>query len=157
MTTTQIMSMGPSSIVKRYTISFGDLTSAGTTQTITLDTLPKGHIVKGVRVKTSTAFAGGGNTAVTVSVGSAAGSATTFTPVAYDIFQAVADTTALMVSGWKAATYAADTLQAFFTTTTGVCSGLTAGQVFIDVELFYTEDLTATGPAGNQTTGGGLL
>ncbi len=151
-----LMTMGPSSIMSRFTIAAADLTAAGTTQTIALRSLAKGTIIKGVRIKHSTAFAGGGNTAVTVSVGSTAGSSTLFA-AAFDVFQTVADTTMLLVSEWKAATYAADTLNAYFTVTTGVCSGITAGEVHIDVEYQFTDDLTACGPAGNQTTGGGGL
>lgn len=151
MTSTQIMAMGPGPIFERFIVAFGDLTAVGTTQTITLKSLPKGTIVKGVRIKHSTAFAGG-NTTLTVSVGSAAGSATTFA-AAFDIYQAVADTTMQMTSGWKAATLAADTLQAFFTASTGL-SLFTAGVVNIDVEYIYEEDLTATGPSGNSSSGG---
>jgi hypothetical protein len=156
MTVTSLQTMGPGPIIERFIISEADLTAAGTTQTIDLKSLPKGTIVKGVRVKASVAFAGGGNTAVTVSVGSAAGTSTTFS-AAFDIFQAVGDTVAQMTSGWKAATYAADTLQAFFTVTTGTCAGLTVGQVAIDVEYQFMESLTDTAPAGNSLTGGGLL
>ena len=153
MTTTSIMTMGPGPITERFTISYSDLTAAGTTQTIALKSLPKGTIVKGVRIKHSTAFATG-NTTLTVSVGSTAGSATTFAG-AFDIYQAVADTTMQMTSGWKAATYAADTLNAYFTASTS-CATFAAGVVNIDVEYVYTEDLTGTGPAGG-TTSGGLL
>ena len=156
MVITQPMAMGPSSIIERFIINYQDITAAGTTLTLALKTLPKGSIIKGVKIKHATAFAGGGNTAVTVSVGSTAGSATTFAS-AFDIYQAVADTTMALTSGWKAATAAADTLNAYFTCTTGVLSGLTAGLVSIDVEYFLMEDLTATGPCGNQLVGGGGL
>lgn len=156
MTITQIMPMGPSSIVERYTLTKGDLTTAATTQTIDLRTLPKGHIVLGVRIKHSTAFSGGSISAMTVSVGAAAGTATTFA-AAFDVFQAAADTTAAMTSGWKAATYASDTLQAKFTATSDNVNAATAGEVHIDVEMFFPSDLTATGPIGNSLSTGGYL
>ncbi len=158
MTTTQFTTMGPSSFMERYIVPYTDLTAVGTTMTIKLKDMPKGTIVKGVRIKHTTAFAGG-NTTATVSVGSTAGAATTFTGT-FDVYQAVADTTALMVGGWKAATYAADTLNAYFTVSTG-CSALTAGVVLIDVEYWFEPDLTACGPVGNQpasgASGGGFI
>jgi hypothetical protein len=129
------MTMGPSSIIKRYLLSYGDLTAAGTTQTIDLDSLPKGTIVKGVRIKNTTVFATG-NTTLTVSVGSAAGNATTFSNGTFDLFSVVADT-----------------IQAFFTASTS-CATFGSGAFFIDVEYWYPEDLTATGPSGNSSSGG---
>jgi hypothetical protein len=152
MNTTVLNTLGPSGVLYRFIIPYTDLSAAtGTTNTINLLALPKGSFIKGVRIKHSTAFSGG-NTTATVSVGSSAGSATTFA-AAFDIYQAVADTTAQMTGGWKAATYAADTLQAFFTVSTN-CSLLTAGTVLIDVEIWLEPDLTATGPFGVGGTAG---
>ena len=51
MTITQLMTMGPSSIIERFDLSFSDLTAAATTQQIVLKALPKGTIIKGVRIK----------------------------------------------------------------------------------------------------------
>ena len=92
MTKSQIMSMGPGRILMRYTLSFSDLTAAAKTQTINLETLEIGTIVGGVRIKSNVAFTGGGETAVTLATGSAAGATNSFS-AAYSIFAAVADTT----------------------------------------------------------------
>ena len=155
MTITQLMTMGPSSIIERFDLSFSDLTAAATTQQIVLKALPKGTIIKGVRIKHAVLFAGGGLTTMTVSVDSVAGGVALFA-AAYDIHQAVADTTMAMVGGWKAGTYAADSLACTFT-----CSGnvniATAGEVYIDVEYWLEPDLTATGPSGSGASTGGLL
>lgn len=155
MTSVQLMAQGPSSVLMRYIVSYKDLTDAAVAQTLTLDVLPKGSIVLGTRIKSAVAFTGGGSSSCTVSVGSAAAATTTFAP-AFDIFQAVADTTAQMTSGWKAGTYAADSLTATFTADVNV-NLLTNGVVYIDVEMFKLQDLTATGPSGNTGTSGGLL
>ena len=156
MTETNIINMGPSAVLLRFTLTFADLTTSGTSMTINLKALPKGSFVKGVRTKSSVAFSGGANSAAsTVEVGSTAGGTALFSP-AFNIGQAVADTTAQMVSGWKSGTYAADELTCTFRASADV-STLTAGSVYLDVELFLTEDLTATGPAGNNSSSGGLL
>jgi hypothetical protein len=153
MTENTIMNMGPSAVLLRFTLTYADLTTSGTLMTISLKTLPKGSFVKGVRTKHSVLFSGGANNAAsTVEVGSTAGGTTLFSP-AFNIGQAVADTTAQMVSGWKAGTNAADVLTATFRASSDV-STLTTGSVNIDVELFLTEDLTATGPSGNSSSGG---
>ena len=153
MISTQFVTMGPATIIERFVLSHDDLTDADGSQTITLKALSKGTIIKGIRIKHSTAFTGGGASSCTCSVGSAAGAVNSFA-AAFDIFQAVADTTAQMTSGWKANTYAADTLQATIDADVDVAD-LTAGVVNIDVEYWMFPDLTATGiPAG---TGGGYL
>lgn len=149
---TQFVTMGPATVMERFILTFADLSEADGSQTITLMTLPKGAIIKGVRIKHSTAFSGGGAGAVTCAVGSAAGATNSFA-AAFDVFQAVANTTAQMTSGWKANTYAADTLTATIAANVNV-NTLTAGVVNIDVEMWIIPDLTATGtPSG----GGGYL
>jgi hypothetical protein len=148
MTKTQLMTMGPGSVLMRYTVTFTDATAAAKTATVALDTLPIGSLVKSVRMKTNVAFTGGGETAVTCSIGCAAGSATTFSATT-DVFHAVGDTQFLAAAAAAlAATYAADTLQAFFTSTTNNLSGLTAGTLFIDVEMLLMENLVGTAGGG---------
>lgn len=138
---------------ERFILTFNDLTAAAGTQTITLMTLPKGSLIKGVRIKHSAAFTGGGSSSCTCAVGSAAGATNSFA-AAFNIFQAPGDTTAQMTSGWKAITYAADTLTATIAADVNV-NLLTTGTVYIDVEILLMPDLTATGiPAG---TGGGYV
>jgi len=119
----------------RFTITHAELTDADTSQTINLKTLPKGSVILAVRIKSDEAFTGGSVSACTVSVGSAAGSADDFA-TAFDIYTTVADTTFQMSSNWKAITYAEDTLQATFTSTTDNLVNLTAGIVFIDVYVW---------------------
>jgi hypothetical protein len=117
---------------RRFTITYADLTDADTSQTINLFTLPKGGIILGVRIKHSTAFSGGTVATCTVSVGSAAGTATDFAS-AYDIFSAAGDTAFQVTSEFKAVTYVADTVTATVTTTVGNVTDTTAGSVDIDV------------------------
>lgn len=151
---TSFTNMGPGTVIERFTITHSDLTEADGSQTIDLMTLPKGSIVKGVRIKHSELFTNSAGCTCTCAVGAAAG-ATNLFAAAFDIAQAVADTTAQMTSGWKAATYAADTLQATIASNVNVNTITTSGIVNIDVELWLFPDLTATGiPAG---TGGGYL
>jgi hypothetical protein len=141
---------------ERFILSWRDLTEADGSQTFSLMPLPKGSIVKGVRTKQTEAFSnnGGGATA-TAAVGSAAGATNTFSP-AYDVAAAVADTTAQMVAGWKAATYAADTLTATIASNVNV-NTMTAGVVVIDVEILLMPDLTGCGPTGNALATGGQV
>ena len=152
MQTTVLNTFGPGSVMYRFVLSYADLTSAASTQQITLLALAKGTIIKGVRIKHGTLFSGGGLTTMTLSVDSSTGGVGLFAS-AFDIHQAVADTTMEMVSGWKAGTYAADTLMCTFT-----CSGnvniATAGIVTIDVEMWQEPDLTGCGPFGTAGTAG---
>jgi len=128
---TNLMSaLGSGPQLRRFTINYSDLSDADTSQTITLCTLPAGSVIEGVRIKHSTRFLGGGTGTATVSVGSAAGAVNTFA-TAFDIFQAVADTTFQLSDQFNAATYAADTLQAVFAVDTTFV--FTQGQVHIDV------------------------
>jgi hypothetical protein len=155
MISTDLQTFGPASIMRRFTIPYTDLTDADGSQTFDLMTLPKGSIVKGVRIKQSTLFTNGAGCTATCAVGATAGAVDTFAP-AYSIAAAVADTTAQMTSGWKAATYAADTLTATIASNVNV-NTMTSGQVNIDVEIWLEPDLTATGPCGNSLTAGGLV
>ncbi len=146
---TQFVTMGPATIIERFTLTHDELTDADGSQTITLKALSKGTVIKGVRIKHTTAFSGGGASSVTCAVGSAAGATNSFA-AAFNIFQAVANTTAQMTSGWKANTYAADTLQATIAADVNVAD-LTAGEVNIDVEYWMMPDLTATAvPVGSS-------
>jgi hypothetical protein len=162
MQTTVLNNYGPSSVIYRFLLSFSDLTAAATTQTIALFSLTRGTFIKWVRIKHTTAFAGGAISAMTVSVGSTAGSATTFA-AAFNVFQTVADGTLQgAVAAATQATYAADTLNAYFTSTSANVNAATAGAVFIDVEMWMEPNLTATAPVGTAgtygaPTTGGLL
>ena len=150
---TSRMTMGPAAIAETFILTNGDFTTSGTSQTVSLLTLPKGSIVKGVYIKPAVLFAGGGNATVTLSVGSTTGGVAFFAP-AFDVHSAVADTTAEMVSGWKAATWAADTLTATLNANSDVSTLTTSGTVYVIVEILLMEDLTATGPSGNSSSGG---
>lgn len=156
MITTELQTFGPSSIVRRFVLTYSDLTAAATTQTIDLMSLPQGCIVKTVRIKHTVAFAGGSLSSMTVSVGSSAGSATTF-KAAFDCFQAVAATSLVCAPATaQFATYAADTLQCKFTGSHAVNTA-TAGSVFIDVEMLMEPSLVSTPPTGNSLALGGQL
>jgi hypothetical protein len=139
---------------ERFILTHADLTDASTGQTFTLMTLPKGSLVKGARIKHTELFTDGAGCTCTVSVGSGVGGVALF-GAAYNVVPAVADTTMQMTSGWKAGTYAADTLTATFASNVNVNTITTSGIVVIDVEILLMPDLTATGiPPG---TGGGYV
>jgi hypothetical protein len=103
------------------------LTAASTTQDITLFQLPARGVVTGTTIKHSAAFSGGGLTGMTVSVGDQS-SATLYAP-AFDVFQAVSDTTFANADGFKSSTFAARDVFARFTSTGGNVVDATAGKV----------------------------
>jgi hypothetical protein len=117
---------------QKVTVGFASLTNAGLTQTINLVTT--GTRVKscGVSVKHTAAFTGGTVSAMTVSVGDAAGSATTYTAT-FNIFQAPGNTVFQDTTELTSATYAASTIQAFFTAVGGNLNTLAAGSVDFDI------------------------
>lgn len=126
------LDLGSGLTLKRFTLTYSDLTTAGLTQTIALFTLAKGGIVLGVRIKHSTAFSGTGWTACTVSVGSSSNGATGYAS-AFDIFQAVADAARQLSQVFKDGPNAAEAVNAYFTSVGGNLSVGTAGSVDIDV------------------------
>jgi hypothetical protein len=158
MTTTTINTLGPAPTVARFMLTYSDLTTAGTSQTISLKAIPKGSLILGARVLCVAAFAGGSVATATLSLGTTGGS-TTGILAASNIFTGISAGVTMYVTstlGVYAATYAADTLTATVVTTTDNVKSCTAGKAYIDVVYIPFEDLTATGPAGS-TTSGGLL
>lgn len=81
----------------KYTKTFTDFSTAATTNSIALLTLPIKGVVEDVVIKHTTAFSGGAISAYTVSVGISGTLAKYAT--AFDVFQAVADTTAQISAG----------------------------------------------------------
>ncbi len=118
--------------VQKVTVGFASLTNAGLTQTINLISTAARTKSCGVSVKHTAAFTGGTVATLTVSVGDAAGSATTYT-AAFNIFQAPSNTVFQDTAELISATYAASTIQAFFTSTGGNLNTLTTGSVDFDV------------------------
>jgi hypothetical protein len=116
---------------QKYTIDETALTDADTSEDETLFTCSQFCKIRGVVVKHSEAFTGGGLTAFTVSVGTA--SAPTAYTSAFDIFAAASDTgfqdTDLMKSTTMAA--AGHSVIAQFTSTTANVADATAGNVDI--------------------------
>jgi hypothetical protein len=165
MNNTNISTFGPNLVIQRFELTFADFQAGTLTSTNHISTvnlllpLALGSLVLFVRIKSVVAFAGGSVSAATVSVGSVGASSATTFATAYDVYQAVADTT--FKAGPAAAlmgTYAADTMTAVLTLTSDVLANLTAGDVFIDVVLCPWTNLVGTGPVGNppfSTTGGG--
>jgi hypothetical protein len=128
------LNMGGGLNFSRFTIDYSELTAAATTQTIDLFTLKKGSVVLGVRIKHSVAFLGGTIATLTVSVGSSAGTTTTFAS-AFDVMAAVADTTLQCSANFKCATLASagETVQATFVSTVDNVTSATQGSVDIDI------------------------
>lgn len=141
---------GNTSYVK-WTIGYQDLSAAATTQTINLPwnaqavnpqnfTIPQGGKMLGVMVHHTVAFAGPSITAMTVSVG-VSGTATFFT-AAFDVFQAVANTTLQETAMFKSGSLVAVPVTVTFTSTGANISVLTAGSVDI-----YMNVLNCTSPS----------
>lgn len=160
MTSTIINTMGPGIICKRFIVTYSDLTTAGTSQTLVLDSaIPKGSMYAGCRALCVTAFAGGSISAMTLALGAGSIATNTFL-TAQTVFTGItAGVTQYSgtATGMVAFTYAGDTFTATFASTTDNVNASTAGSVYIDLFYIPFENLVSTGPAGNSTTGGGLL
>lgn len=109
-------------------------------------TFPQGSMPVFVRVKHSVAFAGGSLSGMTVSVGKTTGAATTQYTTAFNIFQAVADTTLQETANPTNGQLSAVTPTVTFTPTGDNCSAATAGVVNIDF-LYY--NMTTVGQVSN--------
>jgi len=130
--------LGGSLEYRRFQITYSDLTTADTTHTQALMTLPAGGAqILGVFVKHSTAFSGGSLSSMTVSVGKS-GSVTFFTST-FDIYQAVADTTVQETSLFKKGQLTALPVIATFTGSHNVNTA-TAGVV--DIYILYVNQTT---------------
>lgn len=138
-----VTSMGGNITYVKYTLGFGDLTAAATTQTVILLTnpagstlpfiIPQGGVVMGVKVHATTSFTGGGVTAMTMSVG-VTGTVTALTS-AFDIFQATGNTVVQETPVFKSTTIAPISIVAAFTSTTANLNLLTAGSVDVYICL----------------------
>lgn len=74
----------------KYSVAYGDFSTAGTTNNITLFTLPASTLIHCVVIKHTTAFSGGAISAYTLSVG-ITGTLAKYI-AAFDVFQSVAAT-----------------------------------------------------------------
>lgn len=118
----------------KYTIPYTDsiFVAASTSATKTVLAVPAGGCITGVRVKHSTAFAGTGITALTLSGGDGT-TANVYWP-AYDLMATVADTTQWLDGGCFSSSAAAHSIVLTFTATganfgDGSATALTAGGV----------------------------
>lgn len=89
----------------KYTVTAAQLSAAALTNSITLVSLPAGGVVHGVKIKHSAAFTGGLLSAYSVSVG-VAGSLDKYAS-AFDVFQAVSDTTFQITSSFNSENHGA--------------------------------------------------
>lgn len=131
----------------RFTITYADLvalfTAAATPQSMTLQDVlgnsfqvAQGGLVLGIRIKHDTIFAAPALTALTMTVGQIGDTTnnTFFTSVAYNLMQAVGDSTVQETLCFKAGQDAAFNLNVTFTGDgTYNLTTVTAGQVHIDV------------------------
>lgn len=131
-TTDLALQLGQGLSLRRFTIPYGDLSDADTSEAVTLFTLGAYSAILGVRIHHTTAFAGTSVTAMTVSVGSSVVGAAGFAS-AYDVFQTVGDTVIQESTQFQAGTIAASTVQATFTSTGGDMDVMTAGSVDVEV------------------------
>jgi len=112
---------------KKYTVNESALTAAAGTEDEVLFNLPARGKLVGINVKTSTAFAGAGITAVTVSIGDS--SSPTFYTSNYDVLAAVSDTNFQDTQMFKSSTMAARDVLMRFNCTGANCNAMTAGGV----------------------------
>lgn len=127
------LALGSGFVLRKFTLDYRDLTTAGTSQAIPLFTMGPRDAIMGVRIKHTTRYLGGSLASMTVSVGSAIDGAAGYA-TAFDIFQALADTALQMSQCFKNGTAAAagQAVNATFTGSHNVNTA-TAGQVEIDV------------------------
>lgn len=148
-----------------FQFGFADLTTAGLTQTITLQaqptgnqgsipstppsfTLNQGSFIVYIRIKHSVAFSGGTISAMTVAVGKTGGATNFFAP-AFNIFQAVADGTLQETPTPPMGQLSACTLTATFTAVGGNVNTATAGVVNIDIAYVPVSTPTFTAAYGS--------
>lgn len=150
----QRTNFNPTLITERFIVTYMDFREADGSTTIDMMTLAKGSVVRGVRIKQTTAFTDGAGCTATLAVGSTLAANTALFAAAYDVAAAPADTTMQMTSGWKAGSYAEDVLTATLATNVNT-NTLTAGEAIIDVAIELLPNLAGTAvPAG---TGGGYV
>jgi len=106
-----------------------DAVTAGLTQTITVasNLIPANGEITSLRIKHSTAFSGTAITAMTVSLGD--GTTTNIYAPAFDVFQAVANTTLWPDGGAMTTTSAEHSLTATFTSVGANLTAISAGSV----------------------------
>jgi hypothetical protein len=131
---------------KGYSFSFTDLqTTAGAgAKTFNVTTLTQGSFILYIRVKHSVAFAGGALSAMTVSIGKS-GAATNFFVAAFNVFQAVADTTLSETATPAIGQLSSCTVTITFTPTGDTCANVTAGIVQVDIAQANVTTPTYTG------------
>jgi hypothetical protein len=120
----------------KYTIGFASVQTAATTNAVTVVSLSAKQAVCGVFEKTTTAFAGTSITGLTATIGDSNGTATTYSPVAYNLLQTVSNTAFVANNVLGMASYAGGTIQANFTATGANLSALTAGSLDVTVCTF---------------------
>lgn len=109
-------------------LGFGAFSTAGTSNAITLFTLPAGGVIHATKIKASTAFGGGAISAYTLSIGPS-GNATKYAS-AFDVFQAVSNTAFQLSSVTGSENNGAGTIiQVTATSTTANLNAATAGVV----------------------------
>lgn len=114
------------------TIPASSLTAASTTQAVTVVTLAARQAVCGLVEKHTVAFTGGFS-ALTVTIGDSAGTATTYAPNPFNVMQAVSNTAFQANNVVGLASFAGGTVQANFTATGANLSTETAGSLQVSV------------------------
>jgi hypothetical protein len=119
----------------KYTVTYSDLSAASTTNDVELFSLPAGGVIHGVKIKHSTAFSGGSISAFTVSVG-ITGTLAKYAS-AFDVFQAVGNTTQQISSTVGTENHGASTSIKIAATSTGAnIDQATAG--IVDVWVMWS-------------------
>lgn len=155
----------------KFTLDQTDLTAAATTQNINLlenpipggpvsitpnvnFQIPQGGVILGVRIKHEVAFTATSLTAMTVSVGKSGNN--TFFASAFDVFQAVADTTIQESSMFKSGQLTAVPVTVTFTSTGANLNAATmAGRVSIYICWLNVSQAAGPSLTPGQSGGGG--
>lgn len=125
---------------RKYTVTHGDLATAGTTVNIELFKLPEGAVIHAVRVKHSEAFGGGSLASYVISIGVAGDLAKYIS--AFDVFQAVAANAfrvawAPLFDGMALSTMSSlnGAIEACITQANGAIEGLAIGGTYSQAEI----------------------
>jgi hypothetical protein len=114
---------------QKVTIAYTAVSTAATTNTVTLLALAARQIVTGVVIKHNTAFAGTSITALTVTAGDSVGGTTYYSDAPFSLTQTVSNTTFLASNVLALGSFAGSNLTASFAATGANLSALTAGSV----------------------------
>ena len=125
----------------KYTKVYADFSTAGTTNSIALFTLPPGGVIHNTKIKHSVAFSGTSISAYTVQVG-ISGTLNKYSgSTAFNVFQAVANTTFGLYANLGSENHAAGTSILVTATSTGANLNAASGAGSVDIWVLTSQAL----------------